>query len=274
MGSWSLDFLKLKVKERARPNRCPQYIGIDEHFFTKKKGYATTLVDIKNHSVFDVQLGRSARSLEGYLEGLRGKEHTRMICMDLSETYRSIAKKHFSKALIVADRFHVIRLVQYHFQSLWRELDPESKHNRGLISLWRRNRKNMSKEQKLNFRKYLQSIPGLEQVDKVQQALLNIFRKKNLNPRACKKYIKRFIELIEQLLDSGFTSLQKLGKTLASWKEEIARMWRFNKNNSITEGFHNKMELITRRAYGMRNFKNYRLRVLALCAWKGDFRRL
>ena len=27
-------------------------------------------------------------------------------------------------------------------------------------------------------------------------------------------------------------------------------MWRFSKNNGITEGFHRKMKLIQRRAYG------------------------
>jgi hypothetical protein len=35
--------------------------------------------------------------------------------------------------------------------------------------------------------------------------------------------------------------------------------------NSITEGFHNKMELLNRQAYGFRNFENYRLRVKVLC---------
>jgi hypothetical protein len=37
------------------------------------------------------------------------------------------------------------------------------------------------------------------------------------------------------------------------------------RNNGITEGFHNKMELINRQAYGFRNFENYRLRVKAFC---------
>ena len=45
----------------------------------------------------------------------------------------------------------------------------------------------------------------------------------------------------------------------------IAAMWRFRKSNSITEGFHRKMKLIQRRAYGFRNFNNYRLRVIAQC---------
>ena len=31
-------------------------------------------------------------------------------------------------------------------------------------------------------------------------------------------------------------------------------------------GFHRKMKLIQRRAYGFRNFENYRLRVKVLCA--------
>ena len=52
-------------------------------------------------------------------------------------------------------------------------------------------------------------------------------------------------------------------------------MWRFTKNNGITEGFHRKMKLIQRRAYGYRNFKNYRLRVLVECGvklWKTNLK--
>ena len=59
--------------------------------------------------------------------------------------------------------------------------------------------------------------------------------------------------------------MSSLGRTLELWKEEIARMFRFSKNNGITEGFHRKMKLIQRRAYGFRNFENYRLRVRVLC---------
>src|SRR5579872_2950606 len=42
---------------------------------------------------------------------------------------------------------------------------------------------------------------------------------------------------------------------------EIAMMWRFTRNNRITEGFHNKIEVLRRQAYGFRNFNNYRLRI-------------
>ena len=56
--------------------------------------------------------------------------------------------------------------------------------------------------------------------------------------------------------------------------EPIIAMWRFSKSNGITEGFHNKMEMIPRRAYGFRNFEDYRLRVLTHCGWDGIINRV
>ena len=79
------------------------------------------------------------------------------------------------------------------------------------------------------------------------------------------------MELLDQLQDSP---LRGLAKTLTSWLEPIVVMWRFSKSNGITEGFHNKMEMISRRAFGFRNFENYRLRVLTHCGWDGIINRV
>jgi len=57
--------------------RCPQVLGIDEHFFTRRSGYATTLCDLRNHKIYDVVLGRSELSLEAYFQGLEGKAEVR-----------------------------------------------------------------------------------------------------------------------------------------------------------------------------------------------------
>ena len=42
----------------------------------------------------------------------------------------------------------------------------------------------------------------------------------------------------------------------SAWSEEIVAMWRFTRNNGITEGFHNRMELINRQGYSFRNYDN------------------
>jgi hypothetical protein len=85
-------------------------LGLDEHFFTRRKGYATTLCDLRHHKIYDVVLGRSEAALEAYLARLEGKAEVRVVSMDLASVYRAIVRKHFPHARIVADRFHVIRL--------------------------------------------------------------------------------------------------------------------------------------------------------------------
>jgi transposase len=81
----------------------------------------------------------------------------------------------------------------------------------------------------------------------------------------CRKWVKELFFWIDQLRQTPFDSSLTLANTLESWAEEIGRMWRFTKSNGITEGLHTKMELIQRRAYGFKNFENYRLRVKVLC---------
>jgi transposase len=76
----------------------------------------------------------------------------------------------------------------------------------------------------------------------------------------------RFLRAVYQLRQAGLAQLVQLGETLHSWAAEIATMWRFTRNNGITEGFHTKMEVLQRQAYGFRNFQNYRLRVKVMWA--------
>jgi transposase len=144
---WYQDFIRYRVQE-LKARHSPKVLGIDEHFFTRKKGYATTLCDLHNHKVYDVVLGRSEIALKPSLERIPERYRTRIAVMDLSETYRQIVKKHFPNALIVADRFHVIRLVNHSFLKAWQSLDPVGRKNRGLLSLMRRHEKNLLPDQK------------------------------------------------------------------------------------------------------------------------------
>ena len=143
---WYHSFVGYRVAELSGRS-CPRVLGIDEHFFSRKDGYATTLVDLRNHKVFDVVKGRSEEALKAYFKRLKGRGKVRVIVMDLSETYRSIARKYFPSAMIVADRFHVIRLLNQHFLKVWKDLDPIGSKSRGLLSLVRRHEWNLKPEQ-------------------------------------------------------------------------------------------------------------------------------
>ncbi len=267
---WYQFHIERKRSEMAnRP--CPQVLGIDEHFFTRKTGYATSFVDLKNHKVFDVKLGRSEPSLRQYLQRLKGRDKVKVVVMDLSETYRNIARKYFPNAIIVSDRFHVVRLINQHFLKLWAQHDPEGRKNRGLISLMRRHQWHLKQEQHYNLMSYLDQYPVLRDIYRAKQKLVRLMLLKTLNAYRAQIKLPKLMELLQQLKNSP---LRTLAKTLTAWLQPIVAMWRFSKTNGITEGFHTKMEMMTRRAYGFRNFENYRLRVLTHCGWEGIINRV
>jgi transposase len=262
---WYQSLLQLKLSRRQN-EPCPRVLGIDEHFFTRKQGYATTFCDLAHHKIYDIALGRSEIALAPFLAQLIDKSKVKVVVIDLSETYRNVVRKSFPNAKIVTDRFHVIRLVNHHFLKVWQLLDPLGRKNRGLLSLMRRHAHRLSSEQRKKIARYFVDVPALGIIWEFKQKLCRLLLIKRRTRKQCRRLIRIFLHYIRKLQESGFESMITLGNTLASWSEEIVRMWRFTKSNGITEGFHNKMELISRRAYGFRNFQNYRLRVRALCA--------
>ena len=89
--------------------------------------FATTFCDLSKHRIFDIAKGRSATDLLPFLEQLPGRERVKVACIDLSIIYRNIIKKYFPKALIVADRFHVVRLVEHAFMKTCHSINTEMK---------------------------------------------------------------------------------------------------------------------------------------------------
>ena len=150
-------------------------------------------------------------------------------------------------------------------------LDPEGRKNRGLISLLRRHECNLKPEQIPTMQNYFNQVPGLERLYRFKQDLMQLLLLKRQKRTEAKHLIPQLLWHMTECLQSPWFPIQTFGHTLKSWIEPIVRMWRFTKNNGITEGFHTKMEMISRRAFGFRNFKNYRLRVIALCGWDGVF---
>ncbi len=233
---WFLWYLKLLAGERISRS-CPRVLGIDEHFFTRRHGYATTFCDLKNRKVHDVVLGRSEASLESYLSRLEDKHLVEVVCMDLAASYRALVRKHFPQARIVADRFHVIRLINQQFLAGWKELDPAGSKNRGLVSLMRRHQHNLKPEQQHRLNLYLEERPALAAIYRFKQRLCRVLLEKGCNQKRCHKLARRFLADVQALRCSGFAPLVQLGNTLFPWRKEIACTWRFTRNNGITEAF-------------------------------------
>jgi transposase len=128
-----------------------------------------------------------------------------------------------------------------------------------------------AEQQKVRLHQYLTQYPVLQSLYFARQQLAGLLVLKTVQAKRARKMLPQLLMLLEQFAHSP---AQTLASTLRSWLEPIVRMWRFSKSNGITEGFHTKMEMLSRRAYGFRNFENYRMRVLAQCGWNGVINRV
>jgi transposase len=210
-------------------------------------------------------LGKSEESLEKYLKAMKGRTKTRLAFMDLSETYRAIVRKYFPHAEIVADRFHVIRLINRHFRKAYLRIEPDLLKTKGIRNLLRYHEWNLKEEDRNKLQKFLNHHPALKALYDYKQKICQLLTRKNQTAKQCRKLIPKFINIITDLESSPIKILKTLGSTLRNWQNEIARIWRYSKTNSITEGLHTKMEMISRRSFGFKKFENYRLRVKVLC---------
>ena len=257
-------FTERKAKERLSLD-CPRVLGIDEHTLHKGQRFATTFCDLKRHRVFDLHPGRSEAELAAYLQTLQGREKVRVICIDLSHTYRAMIRRWFPNAAVVADRFHAVRLVGLHLLRLARQLCPELGWNRAWLGVLRMRGDRLDPAQRARRAQLFVRYPQLTPIYEMKEQICQLLCLKHLTKQACRQHIPELLRVIQTLSESGLQAALTLAKALFDWREEIVRMWRFSRNNGITEGFHRKMKLIQRRAYGFRSFNNYRLRVIAQC---------
>lgn len=128
--------------------------------------------------------------------------------------------------MIVADRFHVVRLLNQHFLKVWGTLDPDGRKNRGLLSLVRRHECNLKPEQVPRLQNYFDKVAGLEPLYRFKQDLMQLFLKKHQRREEAKALIPQLLWHLNELLESPWEPLKTFGQTLKSWLEPIVRMYR------------------------------------------------
>ena len=64
-----------------------------------------------------------------------------------------------------------------------------------------------------------------------------------------------------------FERFHKCVETFSKWESEILNAFESGLSNGYTEGCNNKIKVIKRNAYGIRNFKRLRKRIPHVTAW-------
>lgn len=256
--------LDLKLRERIK-NPWPHTIGIDEHglFKDKKRGareFATVFVDYQNKRVKEIVEGKSHVNLKQGIAHIPEKENVRNVVIDLSDSYKSFVKDYFPNAKIIADKFHVLRLLTPHINRKRIGITGD-RRTLGVRRMLLKNGINLGVFERKALWKWLEDYPDLKEVYSYKEALHRMYRCRGYNKAKLVLY-----KMIDEMSASKLPEIQTLRRTLMKWSREILLYFETRITNARTEAFNNSAKLIQRKAYGFKSFKNYRLRVLIACS--------
>lgn len=253
--------LELKRRHKLRP--WPKVVGIDEHFFRHSEGFrqfVSMIVDFNGKRLLELVQGRTVGELKAALNDIPGRDNVLYVAMDLCEPFRSFAHDFFPQATIVADHFHVVRLLHPAINRR-RKLITGDKRSALIRRLLLRNGSTLKQHERWAVDMWLEQYPELAEVYRAKEALHALYR-----TRGQARAAAAFTAMTDRFATSTVPEIQTLRRTLMRWRKEILAYFAVPLTNARTEGFNNKAKLVKRRGYGYRSFRNYRLRLLHACS--------
>ena len=211
--------------------------------------------------------GRRADDVVGWFRSRPHEELARVevVVLDMSKPYFAAIKEVFGDQVHVIDRFHVVQqaveALDAVLGSVKKHLDKDdAKELKKLRKRWLKSTDQLNVDELIARHEWQRRFPELHETLVWVQDLRKWFDRKYEKPAR-----EALLKLIERATQSAQEPLQRISGTLSRWFDPIVRYIRNRYTNGMTEGFNNKIKLIQRMAYGLRNEHNRRKRILAWC---------
>ena len=247
--------------------KLPSCIAIDE-FKGNANGekFQCNLADPVKHKIIDILPNRDSEDLyKHFLEyPYEKRAKVKKVVMDLSTLFRSVAKKIFPEAKIIADKFHVIRVVANSLENVRKRIqkefhDTKRKWFKRSHYLLLKKHESLTEEDIIELNRMLNSSRELEQAWVLKELFYEIFRKET-RPEA-KKELGNWLSLANQL---SIPEFKHCITTFTNWRTEIANIVGETISNGFIEGSNNKIKVLKRISFGFQNFRRFRNRILNL----------
>lgn len=253
-------------------------MGIDEIALHKgQKDYVVVFVDLERRTLIDLAPSRKHSDIQTVLNqwGSEVLAQIEEVSIDLSGNYRGIIQKTMPKASIVADRFHVMKLVttelnnaRITFSKANEQSSDAEEKERVKAALLKskyallKPEQNLTENQKIKLAEVKAVAPLLSQMHQQKEAFRAIFE------TAIDSTDGTF-QLLDWLAAAQSTFKDSVG-TLGRWFGAVISYFNHRTTSGAVEGINNKLKLIKRSGYGFRNFENFKLRCLICWHLKGS----
>jgi Transposase. len=243
-------------------------IAIDEFKGNADTGkYQCIIVNPKKNYIMDILPDRTQSHLSAYFKELNRNDRYRVkffVC-DMWQPYVDLAYSYFPNAVVIIDKYHFIRHVTWAIENVRKRIQK---------SMTPTLRKYYKRSRKLILTRYYK----LKDEDKKACDLMLLYNDDLRKAHMLKEWFydichnekysiqrKEFFEWIKNAESSGIKEFEKCASTFRHWSKEILNAFKYGLTNGVTEGFNNKIKVLKRISYGIKNFERFRTRILHSC---------
>lgn len=251
-------------------------LGIDEISSLKGRGkfflIITALID-NEVKILAVLKDRKKKTLANFLKKIPEnlKKTITTACTDMWEGYINAIEEEFNsqkqQVKVVIDRFHVAKnyreclddVRKVEMKRLQAELSKSDYERlKNIHWILRKKAEDLTDSEKEKLA-YLFSLSSkIKKVYDLTYELTDIFNDKELSKEEGKEKI---IKWIEKVNESNVTFFEKFIKTLTKYMDKITNYFIKGESSGFVEGLNNKLKVIKRQCYGLRNAANFFRRI-------------
>ncbi len=244
-----------------------RYLGVDEICVGHGHRYLTVVLNMESGAVVYVGDGKGANALNDFWKRLRGsRAKVKAVAMDMSAAYIDAVSRHLPNAVIVFDRFHVVKLFNDKLSKLRRQLqnDASVTHKavlKGTRWLLLKNPENLNplKKEHERLKKALELNKPLAGAYYLKEDLRQVWQQPDKATAA--QYFDTWVGTARAL---GIDIVDTLADTLEAHRSGILSWYDHHISNGPLEGLNNKIKTMQRQAYGFRDAEFFKLRIKAI----------
>jgi len=244
-------------------------LGIDETSSKKGHQYITVAVDMESKRVVHATPGKGSDTIAQIADYLTTKgtkkEEIEKVCIDLSPSFISGVREHFTEAQIVFDRYHVKALLNKAMDEIRKRELRLHQELKGHKYLFLKSNKNLSTKQKKERNELIELLPTIGESYRLKMLFDDFWEMEN--EQNAQGFLAYWCDKVDE---SKIFPLMKFARTVKAHWSGIISYTTSRISNGILEGTNSKIQLAKRRARGYRNTQNF-INMIYLIAGKLKF---
>jgi transposase len=259
---------KLKRKFKRIKLKNVRQIAIDEVCIGRPRKFLTIVLDLETGQVLHIGKGKGGNALKGFWRRLsHSKAKIQAVSTDMASGYMSAVREHLPEAVLVIDRFHLVKYMNDKLTTLRRQLAREAeesekellKGTRWLLVTGRKklkDEKNPREADLIALDKALEANKPLYIAYYLKEELAALW---SMDSKAdAEKHLDSWLTKAEE---SGVTMLEKVAEWLTRVKSNILNWFDYQISSGKLEAFNGKIRRLLKNTCGLRDQEYMSLRI-------------